>query len=61
MEIWVLMWMLQFEGADRYQPRMLEVEGTLATCERKADQLRIYYALNNIKYGNMYCTRKEQT
>ena len=60
MEIWIIMWMLQFEGSDRYQPRQLEVEGTLVTCEKKATKLRDFYRANNIKYGNMYCIRKEE-
>ena len=58
------MWMLQFESEDgvptRYQPRQLEVEGTLVDCEKKSIQLRTFYHANDIKYGNMYCTRKEE-
>lgn len=61
-EIWIIVWMLQYEAdgdRTRYQPRTLEVEGTLVTCNKKSIQLRTYYHAHDIKYGNMYCVRKE--
>ena len=58
------MWMLQYEAEDgartRYQPRQLEIEGTLADCNKKTIKMRIFYNENDIKYGNMYCVKKEE-
>ncbi len=62
MEVWLLMWMLQWEtssGKTAYQPRVQEVVGTKATCEKKAKQLRLYYLQKGIKFGNVYCVKKE--
>lgn len=62
MEIWVMMWMLQYEtrdGRTSYQPRTQEVVGTRATCEKKAKQLRLFYLQKGIKYGNVYCVLKD--
>ncbi len=62
MEIWIMMWMLQWDvphGRTAYQPRSQEIEGTKATCERRAKQLRLYYFQEGIKYGNVYCIKKE--
>lgn len=65
MEVWLLMWMLEYEAGSgenvktAYQPRTQEVVGTKATCEEKARQLRLYYLTKGIKFGNVYCVRKE--
>lgn len=60
MEIWIIMWMLQYEEGDRYQPRQLEIKGTLADCNKKTIKMRTFYMENDIKYGNMYCVKKEE-
>ncbi len=65
MEIWILMWMLEWEVGKgenvktAYQPRSQEVVGTKATCEKRAKQLRLFYLTEGIKYGNVYCIKKE--
>ena len=62
MEVWLLMWMLQWEtgsGKTAYQPRTQEVIGTKATCEKKARQLRLFYLQKGIKFGNIYCVKKD--
>ena len=59
------MWMLQWEVGSgdnvktAYQPRSQEVVGTKATCEKKAKQLRLFYLQKGIKFGNVYCVKKE--
>ncbi|KKK94139.1 hypothetical protein LCGC14_2685870 [marine sediment metagenome] len=62
MEVWLLMWMLQYETGDgrtAYQPRVQEVIGTRETCEKKARQLRLFYLQKKIKFGNVYCVLKD--
>jgi len=62
MEIWLMMWMLQYETGDgrtAYQPRTQEVVGTRETCEKKARQLRLFYLQKKIKFGNVYCVLKD--
>lgn len=62
MEVWLLMWMLQYDadkGRTAYQPRTQEIVGTKATCEKRARELRIFYLSNGIKFGNVYCVKKE--
>lgn len=62
MEIWIMMWMLQWDadsGKTAYQPRSQEIEGPRANCEKRARELRIYYLGKKLKFGNVYCMKKE--